>query len=199
MDDRNVGPLFDISGRRIKNGRAPQAAEVAAAVRAALDIPAEAGRPTAAPAQPTITGTACFELHPGHPAQIFSSEPAFELNSGPGVIHIQATVDLFTYPYRILAVNLSGNICQLIETEWQVIEGNFGGDEFNGLLLTAERVPLSNQQVAAEEMNFTSCASVFAAVATHHQNPDSYLAVFAFDTWGLWTCNILFKGWQACS
>ncbi len=83
MDDQPVGPLFDTSGRRIKDGPAPQqAADVAAAVRAALDIPAEAGRPAAASAEPKITGTACFELHPGHPAQIFSSEPAFELNSG---------------------------------------------------------------------------------------------------------------------
>lgn len=157
MSDQRVGPFFDVSGRRIKDGPAPRAAEVAAAVRASLDLPAEAWQPTVALAGPRITGTACFELHPLSPIQIFrSAEPAPELDSGPAVIQIEATVDLnaqFTYPpYRMLAVRLSGNICQPIGTEWELTDGFFFVPQQLGSItepvsfsIQAQRVPLINQ------------------------------------------------------
>jgi hypothetical protein len=211
MSDQPVGPFFDVSGRRIKDGPAPRAAEVAAAVRAALDLPAEAWQPTVALAEPRITGTACFELHPLAPIQIplLSAEPAPELDSGPAVIQIEATVDLnaqSTYPpYRMLAVSLSGNICQPLATEWELTDGFFfvpqqagSNTEPVSFSIQVQRVRLGNQQVAAEEPDFTSCATSFFAISHRYFGPDSWLGIFSFENF-IWTCNILFKGWQACS
>lgn len=211
MSDQPVGPFFDVSGRRIKDGPAPRAAEVAAAVRAASDLPAEAWQPTVALAGPSITGTACFELHPLVPIQVFfrPAEPAPELDSGPAVIQIEATVDLnaqSTYPpYRMLAVHLSGNICQPIGTAWELTDGFFfvppqpgSTTEPTSFSIQAQLVPDSNQQVATEEPDFTSCATTFFATSHRYFGPDSWLGFFSFESW-IWTCNILFKGWQVCS
>jgi hypothetical protein len=115
------------------------------------------------------------------------------------VIQIQATVDLFTYPYRMLAVNLSGDICHPLGTEWQLIDGYFSQqNDPLSLSILAQLGPSPNRQIAAQEIDFTSCAQTFFAVSWRYQGPDSYLSIFSYEDY-IWTCNILFKGWQACS
>lgn len=113
MSDQPVDPgaaLFDTSGRRIKDGVAPQAAGLPPALWAAIG-PTEARRPAATAAE-AETAAACFELH-----------------SGPNVIQIQLTVDLTTNdPYNVLEGSLGGGICTGPEDlPWQVTQGSFDG------------------------------------------------------------------------
>lgn len=205
MSDQPVGPFFDASGRRMKDGPAPQAADVTAAVRAALNLPAEAWRPAAPVAGSEITGTACFELHVGPPLQVFSSGPAFEPDSGSAVIQIQATVDLswpLTYPFHMLAINVSGDIYQPpLGPGWHLIEGYFSEQTSEGfpLSIQAQLGPGQNELLSAQGIDYASGATTFSAIGWWYQGPDSWGGVFSYDgDWPL-TCRILFRGWQACS
>jgi hypothetical protein len=119
------------------------------------------------------------------------------------VIQIQAAVDLFTYPFRMLAVSVSGDIYQPpVPPGWQLVEGYFSDQTSQGsspLSIVAQLGPRQNEPPPAQEVEFASHATTFSAVGWWYQGPDSWSGVFYYDEdWPL-TCRILFKGWQACS
>ena len=173
---------FDTSGKRVKEGVAPHAIGVPAALRAALRIPA---RPQAGITEltPPETATACLELH-----------------SGPAVINIQVNADVTSYthdsPYRILEASFRGDICTGPEvTQWQVTDG-YIGESF--LLLAAERVPPTNEARDAE-LAVGSCAQSIIILGIY-KNPSSYPGIFGFNgELFSFSHTTLFKGWQACS
>ena len=175
------------------------------AVRAALNLAAEAWRPPAAPAGSEITGTACFELHIGPPLQVLSSGPAVEPDSGSAVIQIQATVDLswpLAYPFRMLAINVIGDIYQPpLGPGWQLIEGHFSEHASQGfpLSILAQLGPRQNQPPPAQEVDFASHETTFSTVVWWYKVPNSWGGVFYYDDNPHFKSRILFKGWQACS
>jgi hypothetical protein len=176
---------FDTSGKKIKEGPAPHAIGMPAALLAALGIPTEAPRHlkdfTA-----SETATACLELH-----------------SGPTVINIQITADLTyhsqTSPYTILGASFGGDICTSPgpgATQWQVNLGYIGRP---WLFLFAQRVPPGNAPQEAA-MAVGTCADGISIIGGYKE-PSTYTGIYGFLGESIWSHDhtTLFKGWQPCS
>jgi hypothetical protein len=166
---------------------------IPAEVRAALGIPAGARSPE----YRVFTATACFENHLG--TEIFGPEVKdTELPAPPPqtVVPIQVTVDVSILPYTILSGGFIFDSPEL--TGWRVTQGTFWfgiGSDPGTLYIVGQWFPI----VAKDEPAYISAPPPYVVITGTYQSPGTFPGYFLNSAGGLWNCNTLFKGWQACS
>jgi hypothetical protein len=216
MSDQPVGSaatFFDTTGRAASGGglrhsfkdpadilralRIPRdvrtESPIADEVRAALGVPVGAGT---AEYPRTRIATACFEIHLGTAIPLSEIE-ATQLPALPPqtVVPFTATVDITFIPYIVLSGYFIFNSPEV--TGWRITQGQFGFGNVSPLLdrlyIVGELLPIGAEGEPA------ASPTPYVVIVGSYMSPMSYPGYFLNSAGGLWNCNTVFKGWQACS
>jgi hypothetical protein len=217
MSDQPVSPAatyFDTTGKAASGGGLRHSFKELADILRALGLPREVRTQSPIPAEvqaalgipagarsaewAEFTATACFEnilgTATGFGPEIKDTElPAPPPQTG---VPIQVTTTIFGDPYRIL----SGNI--LVDPNdalsgWRVTQGDFDfgiGSDPGSLYIVGQYFPI----VAEDEPADISVPPPYVAIYGTHYSMGTFPGYFLNSSGGLWNCNTLFKGWQAC-